>query len=89
MHQCAARDCLLAVHAHTSKHAAKRLTRTHYYLLCTFAQVHASMRGIVSLAKETNQLELGRDASGGCYSSMYISAHVAFTFFTVTADGMH
>jgi len=27
-------------------------------------QVHASMRGIVSLAKETNQLELGQDASG-------------------------
>lgn len=32
----------------------------------THMQVHASMRGIVSLAKETDQLELGRDATGEC-----------------------
>eukprot|EP00983_Pelagomonas_calceolata_P007345 239951-Pelagomonas_calceolata.AAC.1 len=43
-------------------------------------QVHSSMRGIVSLAKETNQLELGRDASGTliCMRNVmgvYVCAH--------------
>uniref|UniRef100_A0A7S3QWW4 cGMP-dependent protein kinase n=1 Tax=Dunaliella tertiolecta TaxID=3047 RepID=A0A7S3QWW4_DUNTE len=35
-------------------------------------QVHSSMRGIVSLAKETNQLELGRDASGATCINQYV-----------------
>jgi hypothetical protein len=53
-------------HTHKHKHTHKH---THTHTVPPVWQVHASMRGIVSLAKETSRLQLSRDASGafGCF----------------------